>query len=109
MENQPLIKTEEWESRFGLEVRRLRQNQRLTQSELAERANISLSAVKNLERGRGSSLSSVVRVARALGRAEWLVAFAPPVPSFSPLDLLRERERASSGARRVRHRAKAGV
>ena len=102
MENQPTSTVAEWEEQFGGAVRRLRQARRLTQVELAERANVSLSALKNLERGRGSSLSSVVRVARALGRAEWLDSFAPAESAFSPMEMLRENA-AASRPRRVRH------
>lgn len=102
MINRPLSSVAEWEEQFGGSVRRLRQTRRLTQFELAERANISLSALKNLERGRGSSLSSVVRVARALGRADWLESFAPAQSAFSPMEMLRETT-VSSRPRRVRH------
>ena len=105
MEIKPARTVDEWEKRFGGAVRRVRQNERLTQSELAERANISLSALKNLEHGGGSSLSSVVRVARALGRSEWLDSFAPVEPTFSPLEMLHNRG-AASRAPRVRHPAR---
>ena len=64
--------TEEWERQIGQGVLRTRIIRDLTQVQLAERANVSLSAVKNLERGRGSSVATLVRVARALDRAEWL-------------------------------------
>ena len=100
MEIQPSSTVEEWEESFGRAVRRLRLARRLTQVELAERANVSLSALKNLERGAGSSLASVVRVARALGRSEWLASFAPAEPAVSPMAMLRER--SASRPRRVR-------
>jgi len=102
VESQPISTIVEWEEHFGGAVRRLRQARRFTQVELAQRANVSLSALKNLERGRGSSLSSVVRVARALGRAEWLDSFAPAESAFSPMEMLRENA-AASRPRRVRH------
>ena len=106
MEIQPFNTVDEWEKSFGHAVRRLRLARRLTQAELAERANISLSTLKNLERGGGSSLASVVRVARALGRAEWLDSFAPAETDFSPMEMLRARGEAGR-TRRVR-RARAG-
>ena len=101
MEIQPSTTVEEGEESFGRAVRRLRLARRLTQAELAQRANVSLSALKNLERGGGSSLASVVRVARALGRAEWLDAFAPAEPDFSPMAMLHARA-GESRARRAR-------
>ena len=104
MEIQPSGTVEEWEENFGRAVRRLRLTRRLTQAELAQRANVSLSALKNLERGGGSSLASVVRVARALGRSEWLDSFAPAEPDFSPMRMLRAHT-AGSRPRRVRRRS----
>jgi len=106
MQNEPLQTTADWERRIGDEVRSLRVRQRLTQAELAERANISLSAVKYLERGRGSSLATLIRIARVLDRTDWLASFAPPEPAVSPLAVLREHQRvAKAGPKRVRHSA----
>ena len=104
MENELLKTVEEWEMQFGRNVRHVRRSSRLTQSQLAARANVSLSALKNLESGHGSSLSSVIRVARALGRSEWLDSFAPVEPVFSPMTMLQNRVTASR-PRRVRHSA----
>jgi transcriptional regulator with XRE-family HTH domain len=96
--------TDEWEQRFGRDVRRLRTQLRLTQIELARRANVSTSSVQSLERGAGSSLATVIRVARALGRSDWLNSFAPPEPTVSPVRLLREHDEAATRANsRVRH------
>ena len=80
--------TEEWEERFGAQVRALRIARALDQAQLAEQAGVSLGSVKSLEQGRGSTLRTIVRVARALGREEWLTAFAPRV-AVSPIDVLR--------------------
>ncbi len=91
---------------LGTQIRQLRRQQQLTQAQLAKRANVSLSAVKYLEAGRGSSLATLVRVARALGRSDWFAALAPAEPSYSPLSALRERTRAErTAAKRVRHPA----
>jgi transcriptional regulator with XRE-family HTH domain len=104
MESNPLLTTENWELRFGAEVRRLRQRRELTQAELAERANVSTSSIKYLEAGRGSSLATVVRVAKALGRVDWLESFTPPESTVSPMALLRERQRSEQHSlQRVRH------
>ena len=84
MEKHVLLSTEEWEERVGAEIRTLRQSARLTQKALAERANISLSSLQSLELGRGSSLTTVVKVVRSLGRSEWFEYLAPPQPSVSP-------------------------
>jgi transcriptional regulator with XRE-family HTH domain len=103
MENRLLSTVEEREVEFGRAVRRLRLSRRITQAELAEQANVSLSAVKNLERGRGSSLSTVISVVRSLGRSEWLDSLALTDSGFSPMDLLRQRKSVAR-PQRVRHR-----
>jgi transcriptional regulator with XRE-family HTH domain len=84
--------SEEWESAIGAQVRSLRISRDLDQSQLAELAGVSLGSVKSLEQGKGSTLRTVVRVARALGREEWLSGFAPRVP-ISPIDVLRSTRR----------------
>lgn len=83
--------TEEIEQSFGEQVKGLRLEQDIDQVTLAERAAVSLSALKALESGRGSSLRTIVRVARALDRSDWLDAFYER-PTISPLAIARERE-----------------
>ncbi|MGB8196525.1 MAG: helix-turn-helix domain-containing protein [Acidimicrobiales bacterium] len=95
--------TSEWEKRLGAEVRRLRVARGLTQLDLAEQANVSISTIRYLEAGRGSSLATLIRVAKVLDRSQWLSSFAPTAPSISPIQLLREQNRKASAERsRVR-------
>jgi transcriptional regulator with XRE-family HTH domain len=109
MESEPFLTSDEWERRFGEGVRKVRQRMGLTQAELAERANVSLSAVKYLEKGSGSSLGTIVRLARVLDRTSWLDAWVPPEPTISPIALLRERQHASTSSRkRVRRKKSPG-
>jgi transcriptional regulator with XRE-family HTH domain len=84
MENEVFRSTKEWEEQIGAEIRTLRQDARLTQRALAARANVSLSSLQSLELGRGSSLTTVVKVVRSLGRSKWFETLAPPQPSISP-------------------------
>ena len=95
--------TDEWEAVIGAEVRAARIAANVDQSELAKRAAVSLGAVKNLEVGRGSSLKTLVRVVRALGRADWLDSLAPPI-TVSPLSMLSSRRPASLPRQRVSRR-----
>lgn len=83
--------TDEIEKAFGEQVKGLRLDLDIDQATLAERAAVSLSALKALEAGRGSSLRTVVRVARALERTDWLDSFFEP-PTVSPLAIARARE-----------------
>lgn len=104
MEFQPssysLRSTEEWEVELGSAVRSLRLHQNRTQQDLAIAANISLSALKNLEMGRGSSVRTLILVARALDRSDWLASLALPEAKVSPMALLRERKKKTTHVRR---------
>lgn len=89
---------EEWQQHVGEQVRSLRLRADVSQATLAERADVSEVTIRNLESGRGSSLATLVKVTRALGRQDWLEQLAPPV-EVSPMQLLRDRERAQAGTR----------
>jgi len=88
---------EELEAAFGQQLRDLRLRRNIDQRQLAEQAGVALNAVKNLENGRGATLTSLVKVLRALGRADWLETLAPAV-AISPMQMLKAkqlRQRAS--------------
>lgn len=88
---------EEMEAAFGQQLRDLRLRRNIDQRQLAEQAGVALNAVKNLENGRGATLTSLVKVLRTLGRAEWLETLAPAV-AISPMQMLKlkkPRQRAS--------------
>ena len=92
--------TEEWEAHLGAQIRRARIDGGMTQEDLAANANVSIGTVRNLERGAGSSLTTLIAVARALGRTDWLEAFAPD-RGVSPLDLARNASRPRQRVRRT--------
>jgi transcriptional regulator with XRE-family HTH domain len=85
-----VISPDEWEAELGQQVRALRLRQNIDQRDLARRAGIALNAVKHLEAGKGATLRSLVKVLRALNRADWLRALAPAV-SISPVQMLKAR------------------
>lgn len=93
--------TAEIEAAFGEQVRALRIAAALDQAQLASLAGLSLGSVKNLEQGNGSTLRTVVRVARALGREDWLGALAPRI-TVSPIDVLRARREPRKRVYRAR-------
>jgi transcriptional regulator with XRE-family HTH domain len=67
----------EMEASIGENLKRLRLLRNLEQKVLAEQPGVSLRALQRLENGEGSSLGTLVRVLRALGRQDWLKTIAP--------------------------------
>lgn len=88
---------------LGRAVRERRVSADLTRDELADRANVSVGAVKNLELGKGAQTSTLVSVVYALGATDWLTALTPE-PEFNPFDVLAaaSAKTASATHRRVR-------
>jgi transcriptional regulator with XRE-family HTH domain len=100
------IATEDWENYLGEQFRAMRIRANLEQLDLAARAGISVGALKNLEGGKGSSLKTLIKVARGLGRTDWLEALAPRV-AVSPMQMLKARAQETPRQRVYRPR-KAG-
>ena len=97
------MRTDELEKRLGERLRALRIARHTTQAELAEKANVSLGALKRLEHGQGSTTATLLSVARALGQERWIDAIGPAPTSFNPLDVLEARTKAPR-PQRVRRR-----
>ena len=87
---------------IGERIQKERLNQNLTQLALADRAGITDRTVRSMENGEKSTVETLIRVLRALGRLGAIDAFLPE-PGLSPLQLAklqgRTRQRAS-GTRR---------
>ncbi len=81
------LNTDEWEVELGQQLRSLRLRLNVDQRTLADRAGVALNVVKRLEAGKGATLTSLIKVLRALGRAGWLSSLAPAV-SISPMQML---------------------
>jgi transcriptional regulator with XRE-family HTH domain len=93
------MRSDELEKVIGGQVRSLRLGQNLTQVDVAERANVSVGALKHLESGAGATVHTLVKVLRALGHEDWLDTLGPGTTAFNPLDLLSAREQNSRAAR----------
>ena len=89
----------ELEQLLGSLLRELRLLKNLDQNSLAERAGVSLNALKHLEAGKGARVSSLIKVLRGLERTEWLQTLAPTV-SISPIQMLKRGSRERKRARR---------
>ena len=94
--------TDEWSAELGAQLRQLRLRKQIEQKQLSEMAGVALNAVKNLESGKGATVSSLIKILRALGRADWLQSLAPPV-SISPLQLLKAKQPRQRVGRRSKH------
>lgn len=58
-------------------LRRERLHCNMSQQTLANRSGISVSAVKNFERGKDSSLSTFIQICRTLNKADWIMQLGP--------------------------------
>ena len=90
---------EELQIALGERLRRLRLNRNLDQCTTAEKAGISEKALRNLESGRGSTVTTLLRVLKALEYLQGIDMLAPEI-SVNPLDLLRQ-PKAPQRARRT--------
>lgn len=81
---------------LGRRLRALREAQRLTRVETAERAGLSRRTVSRAEEGHNPTLLTLVRMLRLYGRLGALEDFLPE-PEVSPMAILRDR-RGRSGA-----------
>ena len=62
---------------IGSMLKRERLYRNLSQKVVSERSGISESALKNLESGRGASLTTFIQVCRTLGKDEWVMRLGP--------------------------------
>lgn len=87
---------------MGRRLKKERLNRNLTRSEIATKAGISIKTIQNVEDGKGTTVTSLVRLMRALGLVARFDALVPE-PGLSPIELLklqgRERKRASGHRR----------
>ncbi|WP_426519608.1 helix-turn-helix domain-containing protein [Diaminobutyricibacter sp. McL0618] len=94
---------DEWEQHVGEQFLRARQSEELDQATLARLASVSKGALGRLERGEGSTLRVIIRVAKALGRTDWLDGLFN-IEQISPIEALRMQRRLERQKRqRVRH------
>lgn len=94
---QSALTPQELEIQLGEHLKSLRLQKNIDRQTLCCQAGISVSALRHLESGSGSTLKTLVRVLKVLGRESWLGTIAPLV-SINPLHMIREkqpRQRAS--------------
>ncbi len=94
------------EQQLGLALRRRRVAQGITREVLAERANVSIGALRNLETGAGANVTTLVRAVHALGADDWLTGLEPVAQPFSPLAVVEQTLHADERPPRPRARAR---
>jgi transcriptional regulator with XRE-family HTH domain len=75
---------------LGTRVRDLRVRHRFSQEDLAAQAGLGVRAIRDLERGQGSTVDSLLKVLKALDSLEGL-AYLAPRPAVDPIALLKRR------------------
>ncbi len=94
-----ILSSKELEQSLGESVKQLRLLKNLDRSTLCSRAGVSLNALKNLESGSGSTVRTLILVARALDRLDWLAGLAPLI-SINPLHMVRGKPQRVRASRR---------
>ncbi len=87
---------------LGSRLERIRLERNLTQRELAALAGVERKAIQRIESGAPVTMTSLVRIMRALGLTDALEELLPP-STPSPVELLElsgRRRRRASGSRR---------
>ena len=87
MPNYPIQPPEDLAVDLGQRLREMRLAQAYTQQSLADKADIGLRPLKDLEAGRGSRVLTLIRVLKALGAEDAIQSLAPR-PTISPMDML---------------------
>jgi transcriptional regulator with XRE-family HTH domain len=95
---------------LGARLRALRLERNLSQQKIATEAGVGRMTVQRLEEGESASLTSLIRVLRALGALGDFDLLLPPPPP-SPIDELRRqgRGRKRAGATRAAAEPKTGT
>lgn len=86
---------------LGERLRAARLPRNLSQQQLAEEAGVGRMTVQRLEQGGSTSLTSLIRILRALGAVDALAGLLP-APGPSPLEEARRRGRRRQRARAPR-------
>ncbi|MCB9497377.1 MAG: helix-turn-helix domain-containing protein [Fibrobacteria bacterium] len=80
------------EELIGQKITAYRLNQNILQTELANKAGVSLGVLKRLERGEPVRLGTLIRVMKALGLEDWFDTIAP-FSTINPLQAVNENPR----------------
>jgi transcriptional regulator with XRE-family HTH domain len=97
---------DEYEIELGKAIRQTRIRNGFALEDVAARANLSPTSVRALELGRGSTVTTLVKVLRVLDETRLITDWAGAGQAFSPIARLRETRGACTAAKRVSRRGR---
>ena len=83
---------------LGKRIREKRIQKRFKQSELAQRAGISIYTLQKMEYGKSYNVSTLIQVLRALNELDQIDNFLPEV-EISPIDILTSKDKITQRVR----------
>ena len=92
------------EEKIGETIRRLRIRKGLPLEDVAAKASLSPVSVRALELGRGSTLSTMLKVLKAIDETGFIVDWAEKSNETSPLQALRKSRKQTAEPKRVSRR-----
>jgi len=92
------------EKEIGEAIRQSRIRKGFSLEDAAARANLSATAVRNLELGRGSTLRTMVKLLSVIDETRLFTDWIDSKNEFSPLALFREIEKKAARPKRVARR-----
>ena len=89
------------ETEIGAAIRQARIRKGFSLDDMAARANLSPTAVRNLELGRGSTLRTMIKVLSITGETRLFTEWIESTNVFSPIAVFRETEKKTARPKRV--------
>ena len=96
-----MIDISDMETGIGASIRQARIRKGLSLDEAAARANLSPTAVRNLELGRGSTVRTMIKVLSVIGETRLFTEWIESANEFSPIAFFRETKKKAAQPKRV--------
>jgi len=93
------------EKQIGETIRRLRIRKKLPLEDVAARASLSPISVRALELGRGSTLSTMLKVLKAIDETGFILDWVEKSNEISPMQALRSSMKLAAEPKRVSRRS----
>jgi len=94
------------EKQIGEAIRRLRIRKGLPLEDIAARASLSPISVRALELGRGSTVSTLLKVLKAIDEADFILSWMDRSNEISPMQALRDSRKQAPEPKRVSRKQK---